>query len=66
MAYTKRGSMKRTLDRAVAAQEKSAGYLLQLREIYDPDYANYVEAIDRLLELHAVLIELLRVFRRQI
>lgn len=66
MTYSKRGRMKRKADQAIGAIEKSAEYLLGLRGIYDPDYPNYVVALDRLLQIHVNLIELMREFKRNI
>ena len=58
--------MLRKADQAVAAVEKCADYLLELRSIYDPDYPEHVEGLDRLLASCVALRDVLRLFREQI
>ena len=58
--------MLRKADQAVAAVEKCTDYLLELRSIYDPDYPEHVEALDRLLSSCVALIDVLKLFREQI
>ena len=62
----KRKRMLRKADQAVAAIEKCTDYLLELRSIYDPDYPEHVEAIDRLLSSCVALIDVLKLFRENI
>lgn len=49
MPNSQRTQMKADAQRAVDALEKAAMYLLRLRALYDPNYPEYVQAIDALL-----------------
>ena len=69
MPLTKRQGMKRTMKQAIAAVDKSAAYLLQLREIYEEALQQgsrgseeRIQAIDALLQVHVNLLELMRAF----
>jgi hypothetical protein len=64
--YSARGDMRRTMGRAIAAQEKSASYLLRLREAYDPEYPDYVIVIDALLSIVSSLVDSMDEFEAQI
>jgi hypothetical protein len=66
MPNSVRGQMKREAEQAIGAIEKSAGYLLRWREQYDPDYPEYVTAIDALLEAMYQIREALVQFTDQI
>jgi len=59
MGLTKRQDKRRRVLACKTAIEKSASYLLELRQEYDPDYPDYVQTIDSLLKVHEILIDLL-------
>lgn len=66
MALTKRQAKKRKVDMCINAQNKSAAYLLEIRPDYDPDYLDYLQTIDSILEVHARLVDLLTQLREVI
>lgn len=73
MPLTKRQEMKRIARQAAAAIERSAAYLLQLRQIYaEADAqgsigsAERVQALDYLLSAHANMFALIKEFEENI
>jgi hypothetical protein len=66
MPYSDRGLMKTDMQRSIAALEKSASYLLRLREIYEPEHPEYVKAIDVLLRMLSDVLDLFIEFSHQI